>query len=106
MMLVRCGPSALPTGGAGVALPACSSSLSTARTFFLPIPIYMSVCGRSAHLLDLQQVELDRRLPAEHVDQHLQLALLRIDLVDLAVVISHRLVHDAYRRTDLALTTE
>src|SRR5216683_2453315 len=34
MMLMPCGPNAVPTGGAGVARPACSSSLSTARTFF------------------------------------------------------------------------
>ena len=63
----------------------------------------MSVCGRSAHLLDLQQVELDRRLPAEHVDQHLQLALLRIDLVDLAVEVGEGPVHDADGLTDLEL---
>src|SRR6202011_3465572 len=77
MMLTPCGPSAVPTGGAGVALPAWSSILSTARTFFFPIPT-------SVDLLDLQECELDRRLPAEHVDQHLQLALLGVDLVDLA----------------------
>src|SRR5438128_11451462 len=78
MMLIPCGPSAVPTGGAGVALPAWSSSLSTARTFFLPI-------ARLVHLLYLKEVQLDRGLAPEHVDQHLQLALLGVDLVDLAV---------------------
>src|SRR5260370_28715621 len=34
MMLMPCGPNAVPTGGAGVARPACSSSLSTVRIFF------------------------------------------------------------------------
>src|SRR5205823_15011327 len=103
MMLMPCGPSAVPTGGAGVALPACSSSLSTARTFFLPIPIYMSVCGRSAHLLDLQTVELDRRLPAEHVDQHLQLALLGVDLIDLAQEVREGAVNHADALAQLEL---
>src|SRR5438105_13843463 len=92
MMLMPCGPSAVPTGGAGVALPACSSSFSTARTFFLPIT-YLYV--RLVDFLDLQKVELDRRLSAEHVDQHFQLALLCVDLVDLAVAVGERPVHDA-----------
>src|SRR5438045_9749529 len=35
MMLTPCGPSAVPTGGAGVAAPACSCTLTTAATFFL-----------------------------------------------------------------------
>ena len=37
MMLMPCGPSAVPTGGAGEAWPACSWILTIARTFFLPI---------------------------------------------------------------------
>src|SRR6202165_2465883 len=93
MMLMPCGPSAVPTGGAGVALPAGSSSLRTARTFFLPIPLLV-------HLLDLQEVELDGRLAAEHVDQHLELALLRVDLVDLAVEVGERPVDDPNRLAD------
>src|SRR6266567_4630975 len=96
MMLTPCGPRAVPTGGAGVALPAWSSILSTARTFFFPIPA-------SVDLLDLQEVELDRRLPAEHVDQHLQLALLGVDLIDLAVEVGERSIHDPHRLADLEL---
>src|SRR5213594_4060207 len=34
MMLTPCGPSAVPTGGAGVALPAAIWSFTTACTFF------------------------------------------------------------------------
>src|SRR5690606_1243650 len=34
MMLTPCGPSAVPTGGAGVAAPACSCTLTSAATFF------------------------------------------------------------------------
>src|SRR3954453_9568649 len=34
MMLTPCGPSAVPTGGAGVAAPACSCTLTSAALFF------------------------------------------------------------------------
>src|SRR5690242_13965175 len=34
MMLTPCGPRAVPTGGAGVAWPACSCTLTTALIFF------------------------------------------------------------------------
>src|SRR5579864_8270343 len=100
MMLMPCGPSAVPTGGAGVALPACSSSLRIALTFFLP------TARALVDLLDLQQVELDRRLAAEHVDQHLELALLGVDLVDLAVEVRERTVDDAHRLPDLELDAD
>src|ERR1700674_2010611 len=99
MMLMPCGPSAVPTGGAGVALPAGSSSLRTARTFFLPIPLLV-------HLLDLQEVELDRRFASEHVDQHLELALLRVHLVDLAVEVGERSIDHTHRLADLELDAD
>src|SRR5436309_14680071 len=35
MMLTPCGPRAVPTGGAGVAAPACSCTLTSAAIFFL-----------------------------------------------------------------------
>src|SRR4051812_4059363 len=35
MMLTPCGPRAVPTGGAGVAAPACSWTLTSAAIFFL-----------------------------------------------------------------------
>jgi hypothetical protein len=35
MMLTPCGPSAVPTGGAGVAAPAFKAILTSAATFFL-----------------------------------------------------------------------
>src|SRR3954467_11984158 len=34
MMLTPCGPRAVPTGGAGVAAPACSCTLTSAAIFF------------------------------------------------------------------------
>src|SRR6266849_4591037 len=57
-------------------------------------------------LLDLQQVQLHRRLTAEHVDQHLELALLGVDLVDLAVEVGERTVDNAHRLADLELDTD
>src|SRR3954454_5750216 len=35
MMFTPCGPRAVPTGGAGVAAPACSCTLTSAAIFFL-----------------------------------------------------------------------
>src|ERR1700730_10276720 len=87
MMLTPCGPSAVPTGGAGVACPAGSWILTTARIFFLPMA--------SVQALDLQQVELDGGFAAEHVDQDLELALVGHDLVDLAVEVAEGAVDDA-----------
>src|SRR5271168_1206638 len=85
-----CGPSAVPTGGAGVAEPASSWIFTTASTFFfggivlvLPLPL-RSVCSslsaRRLELGDLAEFELDRGLPAEDVDQHLELELVLVDL--------------------------
>src|SRR5262245_30743778 len=104
MIATPCGPSAVPTGGAGVAWPAGIWILTTARTFFwaMGLPLgetggaaprgaerdgqvcrvghaaCQSVTGRSAgagdlELGDLAELELDRGLPAEDVDQHLEL---------------------------------
>src|SRR6266487_6947072 len=60
MMLTPCGPRAVPTGGAGVALPACSSIIRTVRTFFLDMSLLSGL--RLVDLLDLEQVEIHRRL--------------------------------------------
>src|SRR3981081_3548114 len=98
MMLMPWGPSAVPTGGAGGALPASSSIFSTARIFFFPIP---SLCVSLVDLLDLEEVELDRSLPAEHVDEDLELAALGVDVVHLAVAVGERPVDDADGLADL-----
>src|SRR5918999_1489992 len=46
MMFTQCGPSAVPTGGAGVAAPACSCTLTSAAIFFLGgIPLSLSSRG-------------------------------------------------------------
>src|SRR5437773_1186092 len=62
MMLTPCGPSAVPTGGAGVAWPAGSCTLTTAAILFL------GGIACDPYLSDLRYLvegELDRRLPAE-----------------------------------------
>src|SRR5439155_6444265 len=104
MMLMPCGPSAVPTGGAGVALPACSSSFRTARIFFLLIGVpslpYLCVRAELVNFLDLQKVELDRGLAPEHVHEHLELALLGVDLVHLAVEVCERTVDHPHRLAD------
>src|ERR1700722_9513221 len=93
MVCTPWGPSAVPTGGAGVAPPAGSWILTTARTFFL---------GGTVYLLDLElghlaEFELDRGLPAEDVDQNLQFELVLVDFVDLAGEVGERPLLHPYR---------
>src|SRR6202163_3635980 len=99
MVCTPWGPRAVPTGGAGVAPPAGSWIFTTARTFFF---LGGMAGGPPADLElgDLAEFELDRGLPAEDVDQHLQFELVLVDLVDLAGEVgegpflhAHRLAH-------------
>src|SRR3954451_9398758 len=123
MMLTPCWPSAGPTGGAGVAAPALIWSLMTAVNRFLggmtsffvtgwngPAPVQgpgPSGARAGGHrgpvsdLADLVERELDRRLPAEDGDEHLQLLLLGVDLVDRRGQGRERPVHDRDRLADL-----
>src|SRR3954466_5169980 len=89
MMFTPCCPSAVPTGGAGVAAPALICSLTTAMTFFfgaMPVHLLRSQrpgrTGLPLYLRDLVEAELDRGLPVEDVHEDLQLALVHVDLVD------------------------
>src|SRR5437660_6696349 len=79
MMLTPCGPSAVPTGGAGVALPAAIWSLTTACTFLA-----------MSDLLYLQKVQFDGRRAAEDRHHHLQRVLVEIHFVDHAVEAGER----------------
>src|SRR5260370_38111664 len=86
MMFAPCGPSAVPTGGAGVAWPACSCTLTTAAIFFFRGAIYLGpyltdVRGKRSDLGDLIEGELDRGLAAENRNQHLELLSIGVDLV-------------------------
>src|SRR5687768_523450 len=112
MMAMPCGPSAVPTGGAGVALPAGIWIFTTATTCFLAMVSHLgfgggTVCrGAAAHARrpaqlsagwgaagmptgrrsqpgDLAELQLDRGLPTEDVDQDLDLELVLVDLHDL-----------------------
>src|SRR5215213_9571468 len=109
MMLTPCWPSAGPTGGAGVAAPALIWSLMTAVNRFLGgmTSFYLwwiSWCGRrrtASDLADLVERQLDGRLAAEDGDQHLQLLLLGVDLVDGGGQRGERPVHDGDGLADL-----
>src|SRR5829696_3389628 len=124
MMLTPCWPSAGPTGGAGVAAPALIWSLMTAVNRFLggmtsffffvvldgtaplqgPAVSLRTVGGRGVLLLnlaDLVERQLDGRLAAEDGDQHLELLLLGVDLVDRGGEGRERPVHDRDRLADL-----
>src|SRR6187551_3219105 len=46
MMLTPCGPRAVPTGGAGMAAPACSCTLTRAAIFFFLGGISLSLSSR------------------------------------------------------------
>src|SRR5262245_61414019 len=71
MMLTPCWPSAGPTGGEGLALPAVICSFTIAWTFFA-----------MSEPFDLVVLELDGREAPEDGDHHFQLAALRIEIVD------------------------
>src|ERR1700728_3554009 len=117
MVWTPCGPRAVPTGGAGVAEPASSWILTMASTFFLG-GIWVSPYLRSRgwappsgdedagwvlELRHLAELELDRGLPAEDVDQHLELELVLVDFGDLAGEVGERTFLDPHRLVDLVL---
>src|SRR5258708_11387318 len=104
MMLTPCGPSAVPTGGAGVAAPAFSWTLTTAAIFFFLGAICLESlslsCLSCSDLADLVEGELHRRLAAEDRYEHLELLGVGVDLADRrwkrregAVHHGNRLVH-------------
>src|SRR5258707_9927253 len=82
MMLTPCWPSAGPTGGAGLACPPGIWSLISVKTF---LAIYSSV-----EFLDVFESDLDRHLPLEDVDHHLELLGVGVDVGDLAVEVRER----------------
>src|SRR5262245_22402704 len=87
MMLTPAWPRAGPTGGAGVAFPAGIWSLTSPTTFFICEP-------RPLEFLDLQEVQLDRRRPAEDRDHHLQGVAVEVDLVHHPLEVRERPVDD------------
>src|SRR5918994_5067090 len=135
MMATPWGPSAVPTGGAGVAWPAGIWILTTARTFFLAMessrtfgrrgrrargapdaidksaakPAFRASRARAvpgrrrSELGDLAELELDRGLAPEDVDQHLELELVFVDLDDLAGEVGERAFLDPHGLAHLVL---
>src|SRR4051795_4868871 len=88
MMFTPWGPRAVPTGGAGVAAPAFSCTLTSAAIFFLggmvasgPLTVVAGGAGLlGSDLLDLREAQLDRGLPAEDLDQRLDPLGVGVDL--------------------------
>src|SRR5881628_2896859 len=87
MMFTPWGPSAVPTGGAGVASPAGTCSFTTAAMGFAIVPL-MS--------LQLQVVQLDRRRSAEQRDRHPHLALVADHLFHRARKVRERPLGDLH----------
>src|SRR5215469_9075945 len=98
MMLTPCGPSAVPTGGAGVAAPAGSCTLTTAASFFLRGGIVLGFLSDLRHLVERK---LDRGLPAEDRHEYLELLRDRVDLVHGRRERRERSVHNGNRLADL-----
>src|SRR6187402_339850 len=116
MMLTPCGPSAVPTGGAGVAFPAAIWSFTIAWTFLAIVDVYFSslapgphprreltltprlgfpcprldVAAGALNLLHLQEVEFHGRRAPENRDHDLQRVLVEVHLVDDAVEAGER----------------
>src|SRR3954463_11719753 len=88
MMLMPCGPSAVPTGGAGVAAPAWIWIRTTAVTRFFAILVYLFPLF--LELGDVAELELDRRLATEDVHEHLELRAVDVDLADQTVEVGER----------------
>src|SRR3954465_469441 len=110
MMFTPWGPRAVPTGGAGVAAPAWSCTLTSAAIFFLGGMVrkgpYVVVLGGStavlgSDLLDLVEAQLDRGLPAEDLDEGLDPLGLGVDLGDRRVQRGERSVHHHDRVGDV-----
>src|SRR4051794_609593 len=120
MMFTPCGPSAVPTGGAGVAAPAFSATLTSAATFLLAgilVILFAMGCGfvRStgrgrtspgrrtgvgSDFLNLREGQVHRGLPAENLHQRLEPLAVGVDLGDRRMDPRERAVDDHHRITD------
>src|SRR5262249_26388200 len=109
MMFSPCGPSAVPTGGAGVAFPAGSCSLIVVCTFFGGMFLYpfsstsypeprtaRRGVNSSTQLLDGSKIQFYRRRTPENRHGNLQTAMVVVDVFHRAVEIRKRPVDDAH----------
>src|SRR5258708_10775053 len=105
MMLTPCGPSAVPTGGAGVAAPAFSWTLTTAAIFFFLGAICLKSlslsCLSCSDLADLVEGQLHRRLSADDRIEHLQFLGIGVDLSARRRQRRERAVHNGNRLVHL-----
>src|SRR5579883_3034559 len=101
IVLTPWGPSAVPTGGAGVAAPAGSWIFTMAVTLRLATVLPLSPKVESLQLRDLGEVQLDRGLPPEDVDEDLELEAVLVDLGDGAGEVGERAFLDAHALADL-----
>src|SRR6266540_30947 len=96
MILTPCGPSAVPTGGAGVAFPAAICSLTIACIFFAMFLVLPPEGGSYLKLLYLQKVQFDRRRAAEDGHHDLERVALVVHLVHHAVEAGERPLVDPH----------
>src|SRR6187200_2731211 len=100
MIAMPCGPSAVPTGGAGVALPAGIWILTIAATLFFAMVL---VPVSYLELGDLAEVHLDQGFAAEDVHEHLQLEVVGVDLGDLSAEVGEGAFLDPHAFAHLVL---
>src|SRR2546425_6163169 len=93
MMLTPWGPSAVPTGGAGVACPAATCSFTIAA-------IALAIAPCASVSLQLQVVELDRGGPPEQGHRHPHLALVGDHLFHRPREVGERALGDLHHLAD------
>src|SRR6266571_6223581 len=108
MMLTPCGPSAVPMGGAGLALPAGICRRTTALTRFAMLfqtPQNTFVCWLD--FLYLEKIENHWCLATEKRDEHGNFVAVHIDIADRANKFGEWAVNDthalAFRETNFGL---
>src|SRR6266702_6781771 len=93
MMLTPWGPSAVPIGGAGLALPAGICSFTTALTRFA---ILFQTPQNLLDFLNLEEIQYHRCLTTEKGNQHSNFIAIHINIADRANKLSERAVNDTY----------
>src|SRR5437588_12159288 len=81
IMLTPCGPSAVPTGGAGLALPAGICSLTTALTRFA---ILVQTPQNCLDFFHLEKIQYHRCFATEKGNKHRHLVPVHVNITDRA----------------------
>src|SRR5580704_10757450 len=106
IMFKPCGPSAVPTGGAGVALPAGNCNLMVVCTFFGGICYYLksfsrsdpslrSGLGKLSKLLDTRKIQFNWSGASENRYRNFETAVIVVDFFDGAIEIREGAIDDA-----------